>query len=97
MYSDAYCAKVWITSCLGINGFTNQGIKDGFEDWSNLQMYKMEPPVMTNLGISSVERDMETGEVNEVRGAPGWERVRVPIDSGAIDTMGPTEVAKALR
>ncbi len=27
---------------------------------------------------------------------PGWERVRVQIDSGAIDAVGPKEIAKAL-
>ncbi len=35
------------------------------------------------------------GEVNEVRATPGWERVRVQIDSGAIDAVGPKEIAKA--
>ncbi len=35
------------------------------------------------------------GEVSEVRATPGWERVRVQTDSGAIDTVGPSEVAKA--
>ena len=35
------------------------------------------------------------GEVNEVRAWPGWERVRVQIDSGAIDTVGPKEIGKA--
>ncbi len=34
--------------------------------------------------------------MNEVRATPGWERVRVQIDSGAIDTVGPKEKAKAL-
>jgi hypothetical protein len=36
------------------------------------------------------------GEVNEVRVLPGWERLRVQIDSGAVDRVGPSEVAKAL-
>ena len=35
------------------------------------------------------------GEVNEV--TPGWERVRVQIDSGAIDTVGPKEIAGAFK
>ncbi len=35
------------------------------------------------------------GEANEVRATPGWERVRVQIDSGAIDAVGPKEIAKA--
>ena len=47
--------------------------------------------------ISSVERVTHEakGEVNEVRATPGWERVRVQIDSGAIDTVGPKEMARA--
>ncbi len=47
--------------------------------------------------ISSVERVIENtnGEVNEVSPTPGCERVRVQIDSGAIDTVGPKEIAKA--
>ncbi len=35
-----------------------------------------------------------SGEVNEV--TPGWERVRVQIESGAIDTVGPKGVVRAL-
>ncbi len=31
----------------------------------------------------------------EVRATPGWERVRVQIASGAIDAVGPKEIAKA--
>ncbi len=34
-------------------------------------------------------------EVNEVRTAPGWETVRIAIDSRAIVTVGPKEFAKA--
>ncbi len=47
--------------------------------------------------INSVERDarISTGEVSEVRETPGWERIRVQIDSGAIDTVCPKEIAKA--
>ena len=33
--------------------------------------------------------------VNEIRAMPRWESVRVQIDSGAIDTVGPKEIAKA--
>ena len=33
------------------------------------------------------------GEVNEVRATPGWERVRIQVDSGAIDTVGPKDIA----
>ncbi len=36
------------------------------------------------------------GEVSEARATPGWERARVQIDSGAIDAVGPKEIAKAL-
>ena len=35
------------------------------------------------------------GEVNEVRVLPGSEREREQIDSGAIDAVGPKEIAKA--
>ena len=47
--------------------------------------------------ICSVERGaiITRGEVNKVRETPGWERIRVQIDSGAIDTVGPKEIAKA--
>ena len=49
--------------------------------------------------VSSVERVIQKtkGEVNEVRATPGWERVRVQIDSGAIDTVGPKEIAGAFK
>ncbi len=30
-----------------------------------------------------------------MRETPGWERIRVQIDSGAIDSEGPKEIAKA--
>ncbi len=47
--------------------------------------------------INSVERDarINRGEVNEVRETPGWERIRVQADSGAIDAATPKEIAKA--
>ncbi len=47
--------------------------------------------------INSVERDVriDGGEVSEPRQTPGWERIRVQIDWGAIDTVGPEEIAKA--
>ncbi len=40
--------------------------------------------------ISSVERVIQKakGEFNQVRATLGWERVRVQIDSGSIDTVG---------
>ncbi len=49
--------------------------------------------------ISSVERVIQKakGEVNEVRATPGWERVRVLVDSGAIDTIGPKGDGASLR
>ena len=37
------------------------------------------------------------GEVNEVRATPGWERVRIQVDSGAIDTVGPKDIAGAFK
>ncbi len=44
-----------------------------------------------------MERDarITREEVNEERETPGWQRVRVQIDSGAIDTAVPKEIAKA--
>ncbi len=52
--------------------------------------------------ISSVETvalKKTKGGVKEVRATPGWEpgweRVRVQIDSGAMDTAGPKDTAKA--
>jgi hypothetical protein len=47
--------------------------------------------------INSVERDVRVnrGEVNEVKETPGWVRIRVQIESGAVDTVGPKEIAKA--
>ncbi len=52
--------------------------------------------------ISSVEKVAQKskmqsakGEANEVRATPGWERLRVQIDTGAIDTVGPKEISKA--
>ena len=46
-------------------------------------------------GIYSIGR-AGTGEVSAVSEISGWEKVRVQIDSGAIDTVGPRGVAKAL-
>ncbi len=35
------------------------------------------------------------GEVIEVQATPGWDIESVQIDSGATDTVGPKEIAKA--
>ncbi len=35
------------------------------------------------------------GEATEVRVTPGLKIIRVQIDSGAIDTVGPKEIAQA--
>ncbi len=35
------------------------------------------------------------GEIDELSVLPLWERARVQTDSGAIDTLGPKEIAKA--
>ncbi len=45
----------------------------------------------------SAERDARVyrGAVNDTRETLGWERIRVQIDSGAIDTVGPNEIAEA--
>ncbi len=49
--------------------------------------------------VGSVERVIHKtkGEVNEARATPGWERVRAQIDSGAIDTVGPEDIAGAFK
>ena len=49
--------------------------------------------------IGSVERVIPKtkGEVNEVRATPGWERIRIQVDSGAIDTVGPKDIAGAFK
>ena len=49
--------------------------------------------------IGSVERVIQKTkrEVNEVRATPGWERVRIQVDSGAIDTVGPKDIAGAFK
>ena len=49
--------------------------------------------------IGSVEKDTKDkrGEVNEVKATPGWEKVRIQVDSGAIDTVGPKSMAGAFR
>ena len=46
--------------------------------------------------INSIETDVRInrGEVSEARETPGWEIIRVQIDSGAVDTVGPQEFAK---
>ena len=49
--------------------------------------------------IDSVEKASKDkkGEVNEVTATPGWERVRIKFDSGAIDTVGPKSMAGAFK
>ena len=49
--------------------------------------------------IGSVEKVVKDkkGEVNEVNATPGWEKVRIQIDSGAIDTVGPKSIAAAFK
>ena len=49
--------------------------------------------------IGSVEKAIQKtkGEVNEVRATPGWERVRIQVASGAIDAVGPKEIAGAFK
>ncbi len=53
--------------------------------------------IRTHPMINSAERDVRInrGEVNGVRKTPGWERIRVQFDSGAVDTGSPKEIAKA--
>ena len=43
--------------------------------------------------ISSIDRDGKGLEVNQL--SRGWERIRIQVDSGAIDTVAPKDVAKA--
>ncbi len=47
--------------------------------------------------IVSVERDVRItrGEVYQVRDTPGWDKIRIHVDSSAIDTVGPKEIARA--
>ncbi len=48
--------------------------------------------------IGSVERNVmriNRGEVNEARETPGWDKTRIQIDSGAIDSVGPKVIARA--
>ena len=45
-------------------------------------------------GVHSVSVPGEVGAVSEQE---GWEKIRAQIDSGAIDTVGPRSVAKALQ
>jgi hypothetical protein len=47
------------------------------------------PPGIYSVGRAGI------GEVSAVSEISGWEKVRVQIDSGAIDTVGPRGVAKA--
>ena len=55
----------------------------------------MPPPGLSFIG--SVERagNSKQIEVNGVCLHPGWERIAVQIDSGAVDTVGPKEIAGA--
>ena len=39
--------------------------------------------------------DTKSVHICEVSKYPGWERIRVQVDSGAIDTVAPKEVAAA--
>lgn len=46
--------------------------------------------------ISSLDRiSQKPDEINEVRA--GWEKIRVQIDSGAVDTVAPKNVARAFK
>ena len=53
----------------------------------------LQPPGLHPGSVDSIDRGGEPREVNQL--SPGWERIRVQIDSGAIDTVGPKSVAKA--
>ncbi len=59
---------------------------------------KNAPADQGKFSISSVERvgKSSKGDVSEIRATPGWERVGVQIDSGAVDTVGPKEFSRAL-
>jgi len=43
--------------------------------------------------IGSIDRGEKGAEVNQI--THGWERIRVQVDSGAIDTVAPKDVARA--
>ena len=48
------------------------------------------------MSINSVDKKDEKN-ILAVSKYPGWERIRVQVDSGAIDTVAPKEVASAFR
>ena len=52
---------------------------------------------MKEIGSAESVTQKTKEEVNEVRATPGWERVRIQIDSGAIDTVGPKDIAGAFK
>ena len=54
------------------------------------------PPGLSLVGSTERAGSGRPGEVNGVCVYPGWERIAVQIDSGAVDTVGPKEVAGAL-
>jgi hypothetical protein len=64
---------------------------------SQAPVVKKVPVDLEQLRTSSVERGRKSwkGESNGIRATPGWERARVQIDSGMIDTVGPKDIAKA--
>ncbi len=48
------------------------------------------------VSVEKVAKDMK-GDVNEARATPGWEKGRIQVDSGAIDTVGPKYMAGAFK
>ncbi len=52
-------------------------------------------PIRTKKYEAEISPSDRPGEACPVSGVKGWEKVRVQVDSGAIDTVGPKEVAKA--
>ena len=72
----------------------NESAKDGCShhkcgERASDRILRNRPPGIYSIGRAGA------GEVSAVSEIKGWEKVRVQIDSGAIDTVGPRGVAKA--
>ncbi len=59
------------------------------DEWSHAPIKTQK----TKTEVFSIDRP---GEARAVSEAKGWEKVRTQIDSGAIDAVGPKEIAEAL-
>ena len=58
------------------------------------------PPGFSSLGLNYLCKDQGNGMMsvdNSSADEPKWERITINVDSGAIDTVGPPEIASAFR